>query len=115
MSSRREEDFLRRHEKAGNDTNTGGDNFINRMMLQSTQRESRAEEWRREDILRDIKRQDDVERREDAALRKEENRRRELEEKEVNRILDWNTWRKEYLNNGITSQTCEFIRVCKVV
>lgn len=63
-------------------SNSGNENFFNILMLQSSQREARAEDWRREDMLREQKREDEINRRKDAAAEREENRKREQEDRD---------------------------------
>jgi hypothetical protein len=73
--------------RASSDSNShsGGESLVNLMMIQSTQREARLDEWRREDTQRDLQRRDDIIKREEAAVLREEVRQREKEEKEERR------------------------------
>lgn len=81
----RNNDFLSRQ---GGDDSASSTSFINMMIMQSNQRDIRAEEWRREDVAREIRRQADMDRKEDADNKKEETRIRSQVEKEEQRQKD---------------------------
>lgn len=65
----RNSDFLSRQ---GVDDSANGNSFMNMMIMQANQRDIRNEEWRREDVAREIRRQADMDRRQADMDRKEE-------------------------------------------
>ena len=75
----RNNDFLSRQ---GADDSASGTSFINMMMMQSNQRDIRNEEWRREDVTREARRQAELDRKEEADNKKEETRIRSQLERE---------------------------------
>lgn len=81
----RNNEFLSRQ---GNDDSASGASFMNMMIMQSNQRDIRSEEWRREDVARDIRRQAEMDRKEEAENRKEELRIRSQIERDEQRQRD---------------------------
>jgi hypothetical protein len=81
----RNSDFLSRQDNDA--SGSGGDNFM-QMLLQNIQRDTRAEEFRHQEIMRAEKRQEEVERREELERARQEQRREEQLEREDNRRRD---------------------------
>jgi hypothetical protein len=82
----RNSDFLSRQDNDA--SGSGGDNFMQMLLLQNIQRDARAEEFRHQEIMRAEKRQEEVERREELERARQEQRREEQLEREDNRRKD---------------------------
>jgi hypothetical protein len=82
----RNSDFLSRQDNDA--SGSGGDNFMQMLLLQNIQRDARAEEFRHQEIMRAEKRQEEVERREELERARQEQRREEQLEREDNRRRD---------------------------